>query len=112
MAIASAVLEHLVDAKCMTLFITHYPLVASQLERQFPDDIENIHMSYQTETRKDGTKDITFMYHLTPGITNESFGITCARLAGIPDSIIGGAHSRGQEMQKKTELRIMKNAYV
>jgi len=69
-------------------------------------------MSYQTQARPDGTKDITFLYTLTPGIATESFGITCGRLAGLPDSILGIAHSRGQEMQQKTEIRIRKNAYV
>ena len=40
MAIAQAVLQHLVQVKkCKTLFITHYPLVATELERRFPGDL-------------------------------------------------------------------------
>ena len=43
MAIASAVLHHLVqNVKCKTLFITHYPQVATDLERMFPADVGNV----------------------------------------------------------------------
>lgn len=71
MAIAGAVLQQLVEhIRSKTLFITHYPLTASGIERQYPQDVENIHMGYYTsDTGIDGTRDITFLYKVEPGIT-------------------------------------------
>lgn len=71
MAIADATLQYLVETvKCKTLFITHYPLVASGLEKRFPLDVQNLHMGYQAESRIDGSRNITFLYRLTPGIAS------------------------------------------
>lgn len=70
MAIAYAVLKQLVASTgCKTLFITHYPLVATELEEMFPARVENIHVGYHTEKRgNDGRRDVTFLYRLTKGI--------------------------------------------
>jgi len=74
MAIASAVLQQLVETtKCKTLFITHYPLVAAHLESKFPLDVQNLHMGYTAESHIDGTRDITFLYRLTPGVTSGQY---------------------------------------
>lgn len=71
MAIADAVLHQLVGTiKCKTLFITHYPLVASDLERKFPNDVQNLHMGYEEVSRIDGTREIVFLYRLTSGIAS------------------------------------------
>ncbi|OCH90300.1 hypothetical protein OBBRIDRAFT_826026 [Obba rivulosa] len=112
MAVASAVLEHLVEIKkCKTLFITHYPHVAMDLERRFPLDVKNMHMGYTEDTRIDGTREVTFLYRLTPGITTESFGVECARLAGVPESILRLASEKAQSMQAATEERIRRNKF-
>ena len=74
MAIASAVLQHLVnETNCKTLFITHYPLVANEIEKQYPDKVQNLHMGYIAESRVDGTREITFLYHLTRGVATGNF---------------------------------------
>ena len=71
MAIADAVLQHLVEnTKSKTLFITHYPLVASNLESQHPFDVENLHMGFEEETRVNGVREITFLYRLIPGMAS------------------------------------------
>lgn len=71
MAIADAVMQQLVEStKCKTLFITHYPLVASHLEQRYPSDVENLHMGYEEDTRIDGTREITFLYRLAPGMAS------------------------------------------
>jgi DNA mismatch repair protein MSH3 len=71
MAIADAVLHHLVEnIKCKTLFITHYPLIATALESRFPLDIQNLHMGYEEVSRVDGTREIIFLYRLIPGIAS------------------------------------------
>ncbi|KAH7910649.1 muts domain V-domain-containing protein [Hygrophoropsis aurantiaca] len=110
MAIAGGVLQHLVqEVQCKTLFITHYPLVAIDLEKRFVGDIRNLHMGYTTETRIDGTRNVTFLYHLTPGIAAESFGIECARLAGVPEQILEHAFRRAKSCQVTFETHSIWN---
>jgi DNA mismatch repair protein MSH3 len=69
MAIADATMQYLVETiQCKTLFITHYPLVASKLQTRFPDDIENLHMGYHADSHIDSTRSIMFLYRLTDGM--------------------------------------------
>ena len=69
MAIADATMQYLVQTiQCKTLFITHYPLVASKLRKRFPDDIENLHMGYYADSQIDSTRSIMFLYRLTEGM--------------------------------------------
>lgn len=110
MAIASAVLQELVQkTKCKTLFITHYPEIALDLERTFPTAVENIHMGYMEEKRINGTREVTFLYKLAPGITTNSFGVECARLAGLPESILRKATAQAETMRALIEQRSKKN---
>lgn len=113
MAVASAVLEHLLDVtKCKTLFITHYPLVATELEKKYPQALENLHMAYTEDVRVDGTREITFLYQLTKGLAKESFGVECARLAGLPECILSVATQRSCAMQSVVEKRSRKHMCV
>jgi len=106
MAIADAVLHHLVEeVKCKTLFITHYPLVAIDMERRFPNDVQNLHMGYMMDTRIDGRRDVTFLYRLTDGFAKESFGVECARLAGISEDILAVATDRSEYCRLSVESR-------
>jgi len=106
MAVASAVLQHLLQTvKCKTLFITHYPLVATDLEKRFPKDVQSLHMGYTEDLRIDGTREITFLYRLTRGIAKESFGVECARLAGLPEHILSTATQRSELMRSIVEQR-------
>ncbi|EIW60757.1 mismatch repair protein MSH3 [Trametes versicolor FP-101664 SS1] len=107
MAIAGAVLQHLVqEVKCKTLFITHYPQVATDLERMFPSDVGNMHMGFTEETRVDGTREVTFLYRLEPGLVTESFGVECARLAGLPETVLQVATTKAANMKIVIEERI------
>ncbi|KAG8910926.1 Mismatch repair protein msh3 [Tulasnella sp. 418] len=102
-AIASAVLQHLVDTvKPKLLFITHYPLIATEFGRMF-SDVENLHMGFaQTQ----GKRRIDFLYKLEPGIASGSFGIECARLAGLSDKILDHAYKQSHEMKILVDRRI------
>ncbi|KAI9056873.1 hypothetical protein FKP32DRAFT_1584914 [Trametes sanguinea] len=107
MAIAGAVLQHLVESvRCKTLFITHYPQVATDLERMFPSDVGNMHMGFTEETRIDGSREVTFLYRLEPGLVTESFGVECARLAGLPESVLQIAASKAANMRQVIEERV------
>lgn len=51
MSIAYASMRHLVEeTKCKTLFITHYPLLASEIARDYPE-VSNGHMGFIEDTR-------------------------------------------------------------
>ncbi|KAG5354224.1 hypothetical protein C0989_003737 [Termitomyces sp. Mn162] len=111
MAIADAVLQQLVEnTKSKTLFITHYPLVASNLESQYPLDAENLHMGFEEETRVNGVREITFLYRLTPGMASGSFGIECGRLAGLPESLLSVATESAAKLQRHIKDRTRRNS--
>ena len=113
MAIAGAVLEFLCqEIKCHTLFITHYPTLARELELRYPQDIGNRHMGFKEDTRIDGRRDIRFLYQLTEGISENSFGIECARLAGLPEQILRDATSKAAAMEELMEKRARNAKYV
>jgi len=78
MAIAHGVLQELVDqTQSKTLFITHYPVIAADIERKYPKEIENIHMGYTSDIRFGGRREITFLYKVKKGITTGKC-TTCA----------------------------------
>ncbi|KAI0320179.1 DNA mismatch repair protein MSH3 [Amylostereum chailletii] len=110
MAIAQSVLQHLVEVKkCKTLFITHYPLVATELERRFPSKVENVHMGFTEDTRINGVREITFLYRLTTGLATESYGIECARLGGISEDVLEKAADRAVKLRVEVEKRRRRN---
>ncbi|KAI0340128.1 DNA mismatch repair protein MSH3 [Trametopsis cervina] len=106
MAIASAVLQHLIqNTRCKSLFITHYPEVAQDLERRFPEEVENLHMGYTENTRADGTREVTFLYKLTQGMVTDSFGVECGRLAKLPEPLLRRATEQAVVMHAVIERR-------
>jgi DNA mismatch repair protein MSH3 len=85
-AIADAALEHLLtQTQCFTLFITHYPSIGTLAER-YPGALQNFHMAYLEKPRaqQDDAPSITFLYRLTPGMCDRSFGLNVARMADLP----------------------------
>jgi DNA mismatch repair protein MSH3 len=106
MAIASATLEHLIqNIRCKTLFITHYPHIAMEIEKKHPQQARNMYMGFTEESRIDGRREITFLYKLTQGIALESFGIECARLAGLSELLLNVAIDNSQNMRRQVEER-------
>ncbi|PRQ60072.1 putative DNA mismatch repair protein MutS [Rosa chinensis] len=94
-AIAYATLHHLLQQKrCMVLFVTHYPKIAS-IRTEFPGSVGAYHVSYLTSERDRGTvdmtsenEDVTYLYKLVPGVSERSFGFKVAELAQLPSSCI------------------------
>ncbi|KAG6821075.1 hypothetical protein H0H93_007234 [Arthromyces matolae] len=127
MSIADAVLQHLVETvQAKTLFITHYPMVASSIEKRYPSQVENLHMGFEEETRISGVREITFLYRLAPGMaTGElqpptqcrgiyltsqgSFGIECGRLAGLPEPILSVARELATKLRVQITHRTKRN---
>lgn len=116
MAIAYATLEHFItQVKSFTLFVTHY-LLLSELERLHPQHVFNCHMAFllnepDVARADDGVQPefITFLYQLTGGAAERSYGLNVARLADIPDAILQRASHKAHELENivhnKREIR-------
>lgn len=86
MSIAQAVIEYLHDRTgCKALVSTHFHEL-SHLEESLE------HLSNASMAVKESGGDVTFLRRLVPGAASTSYGIYCARLAGLPESIIGRAY--------------------
>ncbi|VDC07803.1 unnamed protein product [Peniophora sp. CBMAI 1063] len=110
MALAHAVTSHLISAtRCKTLFITHYPSVATSLASQYPLEVRNAHMGFREERRGDGSRDVAFLYRVEEGLAGESFGIECARLAGLGDGVVEVAREWAGRMRGVVEARKRRN---
>lgn len=110
MAIAHATLRQLMQHnKCKTLFVTHYASVAKYLQHRWPQQVENFHMGYKEDVLKGGLRDVAFLYKLTPGITTESFGVECGRLAGLPEPLLQLATSKSKSLRQSVEAREKRN---
>ncbi|GFZ42602.1 MutS protein homolog 3 [Saitozyma sp. JCM 24511] len=106
-AIAYATLSHVAGVGCNTLFVTHYPMVAEELAKERPTQISNWHMSFSEMKLPDGSAEITFLYKLTPGLAEASFGVWCARLAGLPKTVLENAQLRADCLKVETQKRMM-----
>lgn len=116
LCIASGVLEYLLGLGSKmpnTVFISHY-FQLGELENKWKGKIRNWHMGFIETTTTDfddftGIDDdgegegrggeIEFLYKLRRGIASKSFGIHCARLAGLPRSILDSASGISAELE-------------
>lgn len=97
MAIAQAVIEYLHDqVRCKTLVSTHYHELA-HLEGSL-SRLRNASMAV-----KESGEEVTFLRKLIPGAASTSYGIYCARIAGLPDKIINRAYGILQTLEAKAE---------
>ena len=86
MSIAQAVIEYVHDhIGCKALVSTHFHELA-HLENRLAR-LQNVCMAVQ-----ENGNDVTFLRKLIPGAASTSYGIYCAKLAGLPESIIGRAY--------------------
>ena len=69
-------------------------------------------MGYKEDTLLDGSRDVIFLYKLTPGITTESFGVECGRLAELPEPLLRLAASKSESLRQSVEAREKRNRYV
>ncbi|MCC2683300.1 MAG: mismatch repair protein MutS, partial [Paenibacillaceae bacterium] len=86
MAIAQAVIEHLHHhIGCKTLVSTHYHELA-HLEESL------VHLRNGCMAVKESGGDVIFLRKLIAGAAGTSYGIHCARIAGLPESVIARAY--------------------
>ncbi|GAN01573.1 DNA mismatch repair protein Msh6 [Mucor ambiguus] len=95
-AIAYSVLHYLsTHIGCLGMFATHYQTLCKEFERS--PEINNMHMGYIMD---EDEQNVTFLYKLTPGICEKSFGMNVATMAGIPPSVV----SRAAKIAEETEI--------
>jgi DNA mismatch repair protein MutS len=100
MAIAQAVIEYLHDRiGCKTLVSTHFHELA-----HLQDSLNHLHNGRMAV--KESGQQVTFLRKLVPGAASTSYGIYCAQIAGLPDSIIRRSYdllnafeTRGAELE-------------
>jgi DNA mismatch repair protein MSH3 len=97
-AIAEAVLDYVIrDLKSLTLFITHYQHLAKLQDRFENHELKNVHMRFE---ERDGGKEVVFLYEAAEGMSHRSYGLNVARLARVPEKIIGVAEVRSRELEE------------
>ena len=98
MSIARAVLEYCADPRKLgakTLFATHYhELTAMEEELR---GVKNYNIAVRTRG-----EEIIFLRKIIPGGADRSYGIEVARLAGIPDSVIGRAKKILRQLEEES----------
>ena len=90
------------NVKAFTLFATHY-FEITQLPEQH-SSVANVHLDATEHNDR-----IVFLHNIEEGAASKSYGLQVARLAGIPENVIGAAQSildnleSGESTPKKTE---------
>ncbi|KAK7357346.1 hypothetical protein VNO80_16630 [Phaseolus coccineus] len=110
MAIAHATLHYLLKQKrSMVLFVTHYPKIAN-LATEFPGSVAAYHVSHLIphDARKNSNldHDVTYLYKLTPGVSERSFGFKVAQLAQLPSHCISRALVMASKLEALVNSRI------
>lgn len=96
---------------CFALFATHFHELTSLSERL--PNVKNMHVvahiEQSDETRHD-SEDITLLYKVEPGISDQSFGIHVAEVVQFPQKIIKMAKRKAYELEdlKETNSEIKK----
>lgn len=84
-AIASSFMEVLSQLKCRCVFVTHF-------HHLFLFARNDPNISYnKVDVILDENGDIVFTYKLVPGVTESSFGISVAKIAGLSPDILSNA---------------------
>lgn len=96
LSLAQAILEYfLSETKASLFFSTHYHEISS-LEQSY-SSMENHHMAVKED--KLTADKIEFLYTLTRGAANKSYGLYVATLAGLPEGLV----SRAKQILLKLE---------
>jgi DNA mismatch repair protein MutS len=99
LAIAWSVAEHLHDAvACRALFATHYHELTELASTRAPT-CENWSVS-----AREHEGDVVFLHKLQRGAASRSYGIACARLAGVPEPVLARARGLLAELERGAAL--------
>jgi DNA mismatch repair protein MutS len=97
LSLAWAIVEYLHDhaeRSAITLFATHYHELTDLAKTRLR--VENLNVAV-----KEWKEQIIFLRKVVPGAADKSYGIQVAKLAGIPDSVIGRARQILLTLERK-----------
>ena len=106
LSIAWSVLDYFINNfnnNIAVLFITHF----KQLEK-FENLTNGIVKNYFMGYKLINENDLMFTYKLTPGTSNGSYGIYCAKLSGLPEIIVNRSNEISNKMESKDILNELK----
>jgi DNA mismatch repair protein MutS len=99
LAIAWAVAEHLHDTiACRAMFATHYHELTELASTRAPT-CENWSVS-----AREHEGDVVFLHKLQRGAASRSYGVACARLAGVPEPVLARARALLGELERGDAL--------
>lgn len=110
-SIAWSVLDYLVNQMLndvLVLFVTHFRELEA-FEHLSSGVVKNYHMGYKI--LKSGAKDdimntdVFFTYKLIPGPSSSSYGVYCAKVAGLPQDLIMTADRVSRDVETKSLQR-------
>ncbi|WP_419190920.1 DNA mismatch repair protein MutS [Saltatorellus ferox] len=109
LALAWAIVEHMHDVvRARTLFATHYHQLT-----ELSDKLTGVHnLSVAVREWDD---EIVFLHQIIEGGTDRSYGIQVARLAGVPDALIGRAREVLRDIETDSDdlgARILQKRHV
>lgn len=87
-----------IHAKCV--FATHFHELTNLAKEQA--GVQNLHVVAHVSPREEGShfdKDITLLYKVEPGTSDQSYGIQIAELADFPESVIRLAKRKAEELE-------------
>lgn len=100
-AVAQAVLHHVAShIGCVGFFATHYHSLATEFEPH--PEIRAKRMQIDVD---DAQRRITFLYKLEDGVAEGSFGMHCAAMCGIKNSVIERAEEAAREWEHTSRLK-------
>jgi DNA mismatch repair protein MSH6 len=107
-ALASACVASLIENnKCLTLFATHYHSLLKEWQDEPSVWLGHMQCYVEggvdeaSEEAGDGDHNITFLYTLGEGSCPKSFGISVAKLAGLPDDVLSNAKQKSTAFEKE-----------
>ncbi len=99
LAIAWAVAEHLHDTiACRAMFATHYHELTDVAVTR-GGTCENWSVS-----AREHEGDVVFLHKLQRGAASRSYGVACARLAGLPEAVLARARAMLAELERGAAL--------
>ena len=100
-AVAQAVLHHVAThVGCVGFFATHYHSLATEFEGH--PEIRARRMQIRVD---DGQRRVTFLYRLEDGVAEGSFGMHCAAMCGVAESIVARAEVAAREWEHTSRLK-------